>query len=67
LIQQYKNIHKEFIDISKNKFDAERIEHLTHYDLLTNLPNRVLLYDRIRHAITVAEREKKQLAVLMLD
>lgn len=54
-------------DISKNKFDAERIEHLTHYDLLTNLPNRVLLYDRIRHAITVAEREKKQLAVLMLD
>lgn len=36
----------------------ERLDHLAHYDHLTNLPNRMLFLDRLRHAISLAQREK---------
>jgi diguanylate cyclase (GGDEF)-like protein len=41
--------------------------HLAQHDFLTNLPNRVLLNDRIAQAITLAKRSDTQLAVLFLD
>jgi diguanylate cyclase (GGDEF)-like protein len=37
------------------------------YLILTDLPNRVLLHDRLNHAISLAHRRRKQLAVLYLD
>lgn len=37
------------------------------YDALTELPNRVLLYDRLEQALYVASRDKAHLAVLILD
>ncbi len=37
------------------------------YDALTDLPNRVLLYDRLEQAIHVAARDRSPLAVLILD
>ncbi len=47
---------------------AEReIEKLAYYDSLTTLPNRTLLKDRLRQAITKAHRDRTQLAILFLD
>lgn len=54
-------------DITRIQESEREIERMTHYDLLTNLPNRLLLNARLKHSIERAEREKKKLAVLYLD
>ncbi|MCB1800918.1 MAG: EAL domain-containing protein [Gammaproteobacteria bacterium] len=56
-----------FSDISGEKFAAERIHRLAHYDATTELPNRVLLQDRLLHAINRATRSGGHLALLFLD
>ena len=56
-----------FSDISGEKFAAERIHRLAHYDATTELPNRVLLQDRLLHAINRASRVGSRLALLFLD
>ena len=56
-----------FSDISAEKFAAERIHRLAHYDAITDLPNRVLLQDRLLHAINQAARAQTRLALLFLD
>ena len=43
------------------------MRHLAHHDFLTDLPNRVLLNDRIAQAITLAERNRVQIAVMYMD
>lgn len=54
-------------DISKHKQDEEQIRHLAHYDVLTGLPNRYLLNDRIEQAISQAHREQHSLGLMFLD
>jgi diguanylate cyclase (GGDEF)-like protein/PAS domain S-box-containing protein len=44
-----------------------RIEHLAYHDLLTGLPNRRLLLDRLDLALAQARRDRTQIAVLFLD
>jgi diguanylate cyclase (GGDEF)-like protein/PAS domain S-box-containing protein len=44
-----------------------RIEHLAYHDLLTGLPNRRLLLDRLELALAQSRRDKSQIAVLFLD
>ena len=56
-----------FSDISKVKQAEEKLQHLAHYDALTDLPNRLLLRSRLEHAIKQAQREDRLLAVLYLD
>ena len=56
-----------FNDISRHKEAEERIQRLAHFDILTGLPNRALLNDRSRHAISMAQRSGEQLAVLIVD
>lgn len=56
-----------FTDITKSKRQQEQLSHIAHYDLLTNLPNRVLLADRISQAMLQCSRNKKSLAVVFLD
>lgn len=46
---------------------AERMARLAQYDPWTDLPNRVLLQDRAQHALAVARRDGKGLAVMYLD
>jgi diguanylate cyclase (GGDEF)-like protein len=43
------------------------LRHVTTHDLLTNLPNRLLLLDRIKQSLTSAERHNNLLAVAVID
>lgn len=56
-----------FSDITERKAMELHIQHLAHHDLLTNLPNRTLLTDRIEQALLMAERTKHQLAIMFID
>lgn len=56
-----------FTDITAQVESQQHIEHLAHYDPLTDLPNRVLFRDRLNHAVTLASRENRKIAVLFLD
>ena len=54
-------------DITERKMAEETINFQAYHDLLTNLPNRALLKDRLGLAISQAKREQEMLAVMFLD
>ncbi len=54
-------------DISVLKAQEAKLEHIAHYDVLTDLPNRVLLADRLHQAMVQAQRRGQLLAVVYLD
>lgn len=56
-----------FSDITVIKQHQQRLEHLAHYDALTQLPNRMLLSDRLQLAMAQTERSGKMLAICYLD
>ncbi len=45
----------------------DQLDHLAHHDVLTDLPNRMLLQDRLAQAIELAQRQGRQLAVMFMD
>ncbi|MDB5988790.1 MAG: diguanylate cyclase [Herbaspirillum sp.] len=45
----------------------DRMGHMAHHDALTNLPNRVLLMERLQQAISLAKRHCTKLAILFID
>lgn len=56
-----------FHDITASQSMAIKMSHLAQHDFLTNLPNRMLLNDRIEQAIILAQRNNTHLALLFLD
>ncbi|MFM9835125.1 MAG: EAL domain-containing protein [Methylophilaceae bacterium] len=54
-------------DITETKAHQRQLEQIAHYDPLTNLPNRVLLADRLAQAILHSQRLNQSLAVAYLD
>jgi diguanylate cyclase (GGDEF)-like protein/PAS domain S-box-containing protein len=56
-----------FNDISAARAKSLELSHLAQHDFLTDLPNRVLLNDRITQAISHAARYSKELAVMFID
>jgi len=56
-----------FTDMSQIKASEARLEHLAHFDPLTNLPNRLLVQSRLQNAIERAERHGFRVAALYLD
>ena len=61
------NYVQVFSDISSIKRSQEELDFLAHHDPLTELPNRILFNDRLKHALAVAKREHTQVGVLFLD
>jgi diguanylate cyclase (GGDEF)-like protein len=53
-------------DITERRRAEKQIAHMARHDALTDLPNRVLLRDRLAHALTELPADKR-LAVLYLD
>ncbi len=45
----------------------KQLRHLATHDALTGLPNRVLMDDRISQSIVLAERQRHNFAVMLLD
>lgn len=56
-----------FTDISELVESRSQLLHLAQHDTLTDLPNRLLYLDRLRHALERARRDQQRLAVLFLD
>jgi diguanylate cyclase (GGDEF)-like protein/PAS domain S-box-containing protein len=56
-----------FHDVSAARAMTIQMTHSAQHDVLTSLPNRLLLNDRITQSIAVARRQKKHLAVIFLD
>lgn len=54
-------------DISDKRRQEEELRQLASYDTLTNLPNRTLFSERLRHSIAHARRNQQRVALLFLD
>ena len=64
-------IIERFIAIKRNitekKMYEKQLDHLAHHDLLTGLPNRLLLSDKLVQRFAQARRQHQSLAVMFLD
>jgi diguanylate cyclase (GGDEF)-like protein/PAS domain S-box-containing protein len=56
-----------FSDVSAARTMALQMVHSAQHDYLTDLPNRMLLNDRVSHAILLASRHSQKVGVLFLD
>lgn len=56
-----------FHDVSDARSMMMKMSHLAEHDFLTDLPNRLLLNDRIIQSISLARRHNKKLALLFID
>ena len=56
-----------FSDVTALKEQHRRLEHMAHYDALTQLPNRTLLADRLQLGLAQADRLRNLLAICFLD
>lgn len=56
-----------FHDVTSARAMSLRMSHLAQHDGLTDLPNRILLNDRLTQAIALARRHHGKLAVLFID
>jgi len=54
-------------EITERKLAEQRIQHIAHHDVLTGLPNRMLLQDRLSQAIAYANRSGHPLWVMLID
>jgi diguanylate cyclase (GGDEF)-like protein len=54
-------------DVTERRRVEERIAHLAHHDVLTNLPNRVLLRERIEASFAKIKEDNHQFALMVLD
>ena len=56
-----------FHDVTAARAMTREMTHSAQHDLLTNLPNRLLLNDRISQSIALARRQDRPIAVIFLD
>ena len=56
-----------FRDVSQSLTETRKMAYLAQHDPLTGLPNRALLTERLRQAISLARRHHTQVALLFLD
>jgi diguanylate cyclase (GGDEF)-like protein/PAS domain S-box-containing protein len=56
-----------FIDITTRRNMEEHIRRMAHFDSLTNLPNRILLMDRLEQALAISQRNHSKTSVIFMD
>jgi diguanylate cyclase (GGDEF)-like protein/PAS domain S-box-containing protein len=56
-----------FHDVTAARAMSLQMTHSAQHDVLTNLPNRLLLNDRITQSIALARRQKRPIALIFLD
>lgn len=56
-----------FHDVSEARRMSNKMTYLAEHDFLTGLPNRLLLNDRLKQALTIARRDNEFVALLFLD
>ncbi|HIO90140.1 MAG TPA: EAL domain-containing protein, partial [Campylobacterales bacterium] len=56
-----------YTDISSQKMTEKKLDKLAHYDLLTNLPNRVLFYNSLTNSISKSKRNSSKVALMFID
>src|ERR1700675_3946945 len=56
-----------FHDVSAARAMSQRMTHAAQHDVVTDLPNRLLLNDRISQSIFLARRQRRSIAVIFLD
>jgi diguanylate cyclase (GGDEF)-like protein/PAS domain S-box-containing protein len=56
-----------FSDVTQAREQERQLERMAQFDALTNLPNRVLLTDRLQQAMAQAHRRGQMLAVACVD
>ncbi len=56
-----------FHDSTEQKQTEQRLSYLANYDTLTNLPNRILFFDRLGQSLTRAKWQGRLVTVLFLD
>jgi diguanylate cyclase (GGDEF)-like protein/PAS domain S-box-containing protein len=56
-----------FHDVSVARAMSDQMTHSAQHDVVTNLPNRLLLNDRITQSISLARRQKRPIALIFLD
>ena len=54
-------------DIRRRRANQQRIDYLAHHDLLTGLPNRAMLLDRLEFVLANARRRGSHVALLFID
>jgi diguanylate cyclase (GGDEF)-like protein/PAS domain S-box-containing protein len=67
MLQGRQVFYSTWRNISEQKNAEARIRYLAQYDVLTNLPNRALLTDRVNQAINIAQRNDQNLVVMFFD
>ncbi|WP_374263726.1 ABC transporter substrate-binding protein [Zoogloea sp.] len=60
-------LHGVSRDISERRASQARIAYLAEHDMLTDLPNRNLVTDRLRQALAAARRNRHRVALLYID
>lgn len=60
-------VHGVTRDISERKAAQEKIQHMALHDLLTGLPNRMLLNDRLQQALASVQRDGGMVGLMFLD
>lgn len=65
--RKLKNYVAIFTDISEIKEKQHQLEHMAHFDVLTNLPNRSLLADRLNQSLLFSKRNNTLVAIVFLD
>jgi diguanylate cyclase (GGDEF)-like protein/PAS domain S-box-containing protein len=54
-------------DLTKSINNSRQVQNHAYYDMLTNLPNRILLHDRLTFMVNHAKRNKQNMAILLMD
>ncbi|MBE0506167.1 MAG: EAL domain-containing protein [Marinospirillum sp.] len=64
---EIENYFAVFSDLSEQHRSAAELERLTHYDPLTELPNRILFRNRLGHEFNISNRHNSRTGLVLLN